>query len=124
MKGSGNYGLFGFGVHNGQGGSFREQNDDLHMVARLAVPMQFANCQVLELGAQAYTGNYVVLTSQIQRLGVGTLKAPTTIPSGYRDERVAGTLVYYPQPFGFQAEWNVGRGPVLNNAQTRWSMAR
>ena len=34
------------------------------------------------------------------------------------DERVAGTLIVYPQPFGFQAEWNVGRGPVLNDAQT------
>jgi hypothetical protein len=34
------------------------------------------------------------------------------------DQRVAGTFVYYPQPFGFQAEWNVGRGPVLDEAQT------
>ena len=24
----------------------------------------------------------------------------------------------YPQPFGFQAEWTVGRGPELNAAQT------
>ncbi len=31
---------------------------------------------------------------------------------------MAATFVYYPQPFGFQAEWNVGRGPALNAAQT------
>ena len=114
LKGSGNYGLFGFGVYNGQGGSFREQNDNLHLVARLAVPVQFANDQVLELGVQGYTGKYNVLTSAIQPL----TKPPLVQPSGYRDERVGGTLVYYPQPLGFQAEWNVGRGPVLNEAQT------
>ena len=27
-------------------------------------------------------------------------------------------FVYYPQPFGFQAEWNIGRGPALNDQQT------
>ncbi len=118
LKGSGNYGLFGFGVYNGQGGSFREQNDNLHLVARLAVPVQFANEQVVELGLQGYTGKYNVLTSAIQPLGQGLAAAPLVQPGGYLDERVGGTLVYYPQPLGFQAEWNVGRGPVLNAAQT------
>ena len=113
LKGSGNYGLFGVGVYNGQGGSFREQNEGMHAVARLAVPMQFGNEQVLELGAQAYSGSYTSLTSVIQPQG----RAPA-VNGGYMDERVAGTLVYYPQPFGFQAEWNVGRGPALNEAQT------
>ena len=37
---------------------------------------------------------------------------------GIREERVAGTFVWYPQPFGLQTEWNVGRGPGLNDAQT------
>jgi len=118
LKGSGNYGLFGFGVYNGQGGSIREQNDDLHLVARLTVPMQLANEQVVELGVQCYTGTYNVLTSAIQPLGQGLARAPSVLPGGYLDERVGGTLVYYPQPLGFQAEWNVGHGPVLNEAQT------
>ena len=39
-------------------------------------------------------------------------------PRGFRDQRIAGTFVWYPQPFGFQAEWNVGEGPGLNDAQT------
>ncbi len=47
----------------------------------------------------------------------GTLE--TGDDAGIRDERIAATLVYYPQPWGFQAEWNVGRGPGLNDAQTR-----
>jgi hypothetical protein len=123
LKGSGNYGVFGFGVYNGQGGSFVEQNDDLHLVTRLAVPFQFENEQIMELGIQAYTGKYTVLSSPIRPLGIGSAVRPigtleTDGRDGIRDERVAGTFVWYPQPLGFQAEWNVGNGPGLNDAQT------
>ena len=31
---------------------------------------------------------------------------------------MAASFVWYPQPFGFQAEWQVGEGPGLNDAQT------
>ena len=118
LKGSGNYGLFGLGFYNGQGGSFREQNDNIHMVTRLTWPTQFENGQVVELSIQGYTGKYTVLTSPIEPLGVPPLAAPAVADGGYLDQRVAGTLVYYPQPLGFQAEWNVGRGPVLDATQT------
>lgn len=37
---------------------------------------------------------------------------------GVKDERVAVTGVLYPQPFGLSAEWNWGRGPVLDPTQT------
>jgi len=117
-KGSGNYGLFGLGFYNGQGGSLREQNDNIHMVARLTWPHQFESGQVVEMSIQGYTGKYNVLTSPIQPLGVPPAAAPTVSPDGYLDQRVAGTFVYYPQPLGFQAEWNVGRGPVLDETQT------
>lgn len=33
---------------------------------------------------------------------------------GVKDERVAVSAIIYPQPFGVQAEWNWGRGPVLD----------
>lgn len=123
LKGSGNYGVLGVGVYNGQGGSLSEQNDNLHVVARLAYPFKLHNEQIVEVGLQGYTGKYTVLSSPIMPLGVG----PTVRPSGtletgniagIRDERIAATLVYFPQPFGFQAEWNVGSGPGLNNDQT------
>jgi hypothetical protein len=39
LKGSGNYGVFGIGAYNGQGGSFVEQNDNLHVVTRLTWPL-------------------------------------------------------------------------------------
>jgi len=38
----------------------------------------------------------------------------TTNGKGQLDERVGAHFVYYPQPFGFQSEWNVGRTPTLN----------
>jgi Phosphate-selective porin O and P len=123
LKGSGNYGVFGFGVHSGQGGSLREQNDDLHIVSRLAVPYQWANGQITEFGVQGYTGMYTVLGSDISPLGVGAAVTPAgTLEEGnvggIIDKRIGATYVYYPQPLGFQAEWTVGRGPSLNEAQT------
>lgn len=123
LKGSGNYGVFGLGVYNGQGGSFQEQNDDLHLIARLAVPYTFEDGQMMEWGIQGYTGEYTVLSSAISPLGVGPAVRPTGAletggVGGVRDERLGVTWVWYPQPLGFQSEWTVGRGPALNETQT------
>jgi hypothetical protein len=122
LKGSGNYGVLGFGVYNGQGGSFLEQNDRAHVVGRLTLPFQLPSSQCVEVGIQAYHGDYVVLSSPIAPLGVGPAARPLgTLETGNRgivDERIAGTFVWYPQPLGFQSEWNVGRGPGLNDEQT------
>jgi hypothetical protein len=123
LKGSGNYGLFGVGFYNGQGGSFREQNDNLHFITRLAVPKALPSGQIVEWGLMGYTGMYSVLGSPISPLGVGPAVTPlgtsnTNNPDGIVDKRAAATFVYYPQPLGFQAEWTVGRGPGLNDAQT------
>jgi hypothetical protein len=122
LKGSGNYGVFGVGLYNGQGGSFNEQNENLHVVTRLTVPWQFESGQVMEVGVQAYSGEYAVLSSTIDPPGApGPGRPLGTLEQGTRDildERVGGTFVWYPQPFGVQVEWNVGRGPGLNDAQT------
>ena len=123
LKGSGNYGVFGFGVYNGQGGSFIEQNDDVHIVSRITLPMIFESGQRAEVGIQGYRGDYTVLSSPIFPLGIGpSIRPAGTLETGGRegiiDERLAATFVYYPQPFGFQAEWNVGRGPGLDDSQT------
>lgn len=118
LKGSGNYGVFGLGVYNGQGGSFREQNDNLHVVARLTYPGRLPSGQLYELGMQGYTGDYNVLTSPISPLGAGSVITPFSKPTGYSDERLGWSAIYYPQPLGFQAEWTVGTGPTLNERQT------
>ena len=123
LKGSGNYGMFGLGIYNGQGGSFRDRNEGIHVVSRFNYPLVLGNGQILELGIQGYTGNYVVLGSAIQPLGVGPAVIPlnteqTGEHTGQLDQRIAGSFIMYPQPLGFQAEWNIGRGPALNDAQT------
>ncbi len=124
LKGSGNYGVFGLGAYAGQGGSLAEQNDNVHIVSRLALPMKLENGQYAELAMQGYTGRYVVGGANIRPLGVGAATTPLgTFERGDRrgiqDERLAWTAVWYPQPLGFQSEWTVGRGPALNAAQTR-----
>jgi hypothetical protein len=123
LKGSGNYGLFGIGAYNGQGGSLLEQNDNLHVAARATWPMCFDCGQIAEVGIQGYTGEYVVLSSQIRAQGAGAAIRPTgTLETGdndgHLDERLGASFILYPQPIGLQAEWTVGRGPELNQAQT------
>jgi hypothetical protein len=120
LKGSGNYGIFAFGVYNGQGLSQVEQNLNLHMVSRLTWPFQLPSGQVVEASIQGITGEFVVQGAQIRPLGNGdaTTPAGTGGNRGLRDQRIAGTFVWYPQPLGFQAEWNWGEGPGLNDTQT------
>lgn len=122
LKGSGNYGIFGIGVYDGQGGSVPEANLNLHAVARLTWPVQldWSNGQVIEASIQGYRGEYVVTGGPIRALGRGPAITPlgTGGTAGILEERVAATFVFYPQPFGLQAEWQVGKGPGLNDAQT------
>lgn len=125
LKGSGNYGLLGFGAYNGQGGSFQETNDNVHFVARLTLPLVFDNGQHMEVGVQGYTGEYTVLGSTIDPLGApppgtpaGTGTSSPVSRDGWQDERLGASFIWYPQPLGFQVEWTVGRGPALNAAQT------
>ena len=120
LKGSGNYGIFGIGVYDGQGGSVPEANLNLHTVARFTWPTQLPNGQIVEGSIQGYTGEYTVTGAAIRPLGVGTARVPRGTGTGTSilDERVAATFVWFPQPLGFQAEWQTGRGPGLNDAQT------
>jgi hypothetical protein len=120
LRGSGNYGILGLGVYNGQGGSQLERDLNLDTVARFTWPMRLAGGQVVEAGVQGYHGHFVPLGAPIAPRGQGRPVTPanTNGTASLEDMRVAGTFVYYPQPFGFQAEWNVGRGPGLNEAQT------
>jgi Phosphate-selective porin O and P len=120
LKGSGNYGIVGLGVYNGQGGSQTEQNLNLHAVARVTWPWQLPDGQVVETSLQGFTGEQVVAGSTIRPRGAGPGITPkgTGGTKGHLDQRIAGTFVWYPQPFGVQAEWCVGEGPGLNDAQT------
>jgi hypothetical protein len=117
LKGSGDYGVFGIGVYNGQGANRPDRNDQLHSVVHFSYPFKFANGQYLEVGADAYSGRYKVATGSAAidgRTFTPTVDAPV---AGSTDRRVAAHVVYYPQPFGFQAEWTVGQGPELDVAR-------
>ncbi|MBC5992804.1 porin [Pontibacter sp. SD6] len=114
LKGSGDYGVAGIGVYNGQTANKPEANDDLHVVARVSYPFKLKNGQFIEPGIQAYTGKYVVTKDQISS-GVN-VEAENQLEEGFTDQRIAATLVIYPQPLGFQAEYNIGEGPEYDPA--------
>lgn len=109
MKGSGDYGIVGGGVYNGQSANRAEANDDLNIVARATLPIQIGG-QIIEPGIQAYSGRYTVTPDQ-RSAGV---KGNTDWT--YEDQRVGGSLVLYPKPFGVLAEYNVGKGPEYDVA--------
>lgn len=102
LKGSGDYGVLALGVYNGQSANKPELNDNLHAAVRLSYPIKIGS-QIIEPGIQAYSGKY---TLDKKSIGVKTLKNLT-----YTDQRVAASFVLFPQPFGIQAEYNVGKGP-------------
>lgn len=107
LKGSGDYGVLGFGAFNGQVANRPEGNNSPHIVARATYPIAIKN-QIIEPGIQAYTGDYTIGSDNIST-GVKTIKNLT-----YLDQRVAASFVLYPKPFGIQAEYNVGKGPEFN----------
>jgi len=106
-KGSGDYGVFGIGAYNGQTANKPELNNEPHVVARLTYPFLIGN-QIIEPAIQGYTGKWVMASDQLSR-GVKTNK-----DLNYLDQRLAGTLVVYPKPFGIQAEYTIGKGPEYN----------
>ena len=106
LKGSGDYGVFALGTYNGQGLGRPEANNDLHYVSRVSYPFQLKNGRIIEPGIAAYTGTYTV-TSDQRTAGVRG-------GDNFRDRRILGSLMVYPKPLGFQAEFNVGTGPQYN----------
>lgn len=104
LKGSGDYGVLGVGVYNGQTANKAELNNNSHVVARLTYPFLLRNKQIVEASIQGYSGKFTIekdaLNSYSQSL--------------FLDRRAAATLVVYPQPFGFQAEYNIGQGPEFD----------
>ncbi len=107
LKGSGDYGIIGLAIYNGQTANKPELNNNQHVAGRISYPFKIGS-QIIEPGVQGYTGKFVIPTDQINQ---GT---KYNEKREYIDERVAGSFVLYPKPFGIQAEYNVGRGPEFN----------
>jgi hypothetical protein len=83
LKGSGDYGVFGFGLYNGQTANREELNNNLHKVARLTYPFKMKSGQFIETSIQAISGQYTIATSTGNKLASNT----------FDDKRIAGSLV-------------------------------
>jgi hypothetical protein len=103
LKGSGDYGVVGLGIYNGQTANRPALDDNMHGVLRATWPFQFGE-QFVELAAGGYLGKYTTTLPSM---------SDHTLPDGknIRDARVHATIVVYPQPLGFQAEGTWGTGP-------------
>ncbi len=104
LKGTGDYGMVAVAAFNGQGANTAEANGNMHSAVRFAYPFAINNGQIFEVGLQGYSGRYVMTS----------VSSGITTDLERDDYRIAGTFVMYPQPFGLQAEWNVGRGPQFD----------
>jgi hypothetical protein len=126
LKGSGDYGMLGIGVYNGQGPNTRDLNKNKHVVFHSMFPFElpFMNHQMVQIGMDAYTGQFNVATTPVVPLNTalsnGVPITPLTTNEGnYLDERVSWHFVIFPQPFGLQGEYTIGRGPQLNESRTQ-----
>jgi len=111
LRGSGDYGALAFGAYSGQGANRPDANSDVHLVARGTWPFELPGGQIVEGSLQGYRGRYVVRTS--------SSAVQVEEPTGILDERAVVSAIWYPQPFGLQAEYCTGQGPALDPSGTR-----
>jgi Phosphate-selective porin O and P len=105
LKGSEDYGVFGFGAYNSQTANRNETNNSHHIVSRLSYPIAIKN-QIIEASVQGYKGKYVFIDTNAS---VKSIKNKNC-----KDDRMAASFTLYPKPFGMQAEYNVGVGTKFN----------
>ncbi len=104
LKGSGDYGVFGLGLYNGQTANNPEKNNSLHVVSRVTYPFELPSGQIIEGSFQGYTGKFVINRNPLTDFD----------QTEFREYRYGPSFIMYPQPFGIQAEFNWGRGPEFN----------
>ncbi len=130
LKHSGNYGMFGAGIYMGQGANQNDSNDNWHNVVRFTYPWKTESGQIYEAGIQGYKGRYVRTVGGYYKTpcptcsvtsATSTSQVTPTIATANRfngtgefdDERVALSFRMYPQPWGLEGEWTVGKTPGL-----------
>jgi hypothetical protein len=106
LKGSGDYGVVGLGISNGQTPNQLEANETRMAVARVTYPFQLDSGQYFETSIQGYINEFeAIKPPKVDYAG----SDPT------RDRRIGASVVWYPQPLGFQAEYNVGDSPTYDS---------
>ncbi len=116
LYGAGDWGMVNITVYNGQGLNAAEANDDKHVGIRLAYPFELPGGRLFEVGMNAYRGQFTVNRGTPPTAAATTRTlwsnfAPGHASGKYLDERLNFFLYYPPQPWGFLAEYVVGRGP-------------
>jgi hypothetical protein len=101
LKGSGDYGVFGLGIFNGQGPNNPDKNKAFHVVSRVTYPFELTSGQIIEGSFQAYAGKYVISRNPMTDFD----------QTEFRDFRYGPSVIMYAQPFGLQMEYNWGKGP-------------
>ncbi len=101
LKGTGDYGMLALGAYNGQTLNKGEENNDLHRVIRLTYPFKLKSGQFIEASLQAYEGQYAISGED------------------YYDQRSAASLIFFPQPIGFQVEYTKGQGPEYDKEDNK-----
>jgi hypothetical protein len=113
LKGSGDYGVVALGAYSGQGPNRFDKSFNLHYIAHFSYPFKLNSGQYVELGLSAYTGRFVPTTAEVEQNGK-KFTPSAGFKSGLQDRRIGAHFIWYPQPFGLEAEWNVGDGPELS----------
>jgi len=116
LKGSGDYGMAYLMIYNGQRGNriVPDEKKVPHMALRFTYPFELPSGQFIEAGVQAYSGQYVMTSATegvVVRADDGQLTNTEANDQLFDDRRIAASIIYYPQPFGIQAEYNYGVGP-------------
>jgi hypothetical protein len=109
LKGSGDYGVVGLGLYNGQTANRLELNKFPHVIGRVTWPFAIGN-QFFELGGGGYWGQATV---SVGKHPDGTSIISERSTNTFRDARAHVSAVWYPKPFGVAFEYNVGVGPQL-----------
>lgn len=112
LKGSGDYGVVGFGLYNGQTANRLELNKFPHVIGRVTWPFAIGN-QFFEVGGGGFWGQATV---NVGKHPDGTEITSTRSTNTFRDARAHVSFCWYPKPFGFLFEYNVGVGPQLGVA--------
>lgn len=111
LKGTGDYGIVGIGIYNGQTANQPSDEGMPHVVGRVSVPIEVGS-QLIEVGGGGYYGKYTMTLQQ--RMDTTYRFAGEddgTATASLVDTRAFGTFVLYPKPLGVFAEYTFGRGP-------------
>lgn len=126
MYGPGDYGVFMIQVDNAAGNNVAENNKNKRVSVRLSWPWELPGGRLVETGMNAGYGTWQVsmgtpnsgttLYSVNSAACVGATAAAfasmgCTQSRNYLDERINWYIYMPPQPWGFIAEWVVGRAP-------------